>query len=62
MKSLVLISINITLQIVANEIKKKMKDITKDINEESLESCHYLQMILYVEKRDCQVKELRINS
>ena len=42
--------------------RKEMKDITKDINEESLESCHYLQMILYVEKQDCQVKELRINS
>ena len=27
-----------------------MKDITKDINEVSLESCHYLQMIVYVEK------------
>lgn len=38
-----------------------MKDITKDINEESLES-YYLQMILYVEKWDYQVKELRINS
>lgn len=43
-------------------MKDITKDITKDINEESLESCHYLQMILYVEKWDYQVKELRINS
>ena len=30
--------------------RKEMKDIIEDINEGSLESCHYLQMIVYVEK------------
>lgn len=30
--------------------RKEIKDITKDINEGNLESCHYLQMIVYVEK------------
>lgn len=47
----IIISINIVLEIVADAIKqgKKIKYISKSINKGRHESCHYLQMIMYVE-------------
>ena len=50
-RSLVLILLIQLYRLYLMKLKRKeIKDITKDINEGNLESCHYLQMIVYVEK------------